>query len=237
MNGQLTKDTFRLLFHTLAEKSQFMSFSYLWQRLPEYPVLKRWAREHKALSLLVLFEELETHPWIALDLIHATARKDLLSIGRRHRGRMDHVLSYLLRWAIGHGYNSQKIHDAYKRICDQIKMERDIQQVIRRLNRCRTQKRDVTRMFALANVTMVGIAHRNHELFYDIVVEKHLLWMGLQGKPDDPRLARLFSDILCLVAPPPIGISEARTCKEIYEAWFQFGKPTFFKDRIKNLDD
>lgn len=237
MNAPFTKESFRLLFQAWAEKSQFYSFSYLWQKLPEYAVLRNAARQNKGMALLILFEELEANPWLALDLIYKTVRADLPKVPLLERGRANQILIRLYRWAIGRGYHSPKIREAYASVREQVEMERDVLQVIHRLNRCRTQKRDVKRGFELACTTLVGIAHRNHELFYDIVVGKHLLWMGLQGKPDDPRLARLFSDVLCLVAPQPLQIEIALTCKEIYEAWFQFGKPSFFKQRIKNLEN
>lgn len=211
----MTKEEFRSLFLQWHTKTVFMSSTRSMQELSEFELLRQQLSLNKAQCLQVLFEELEAQPWTAMMLIHeATCRQaQRVHLPYHIRGRLYPILDRYYMYAIGRGYATPKIRAGQASIRDQLRLERDVKDVIRRMPLIETDlacQRAEDQLFA--------IALHNKERFYHVALRQ---LHGMRDTKYCRMIAHCFSHVMSKLYDPPPDLDLAETTDEIYTAWFR----------------
>lgn len=211
----MTKEEFRSLFLQWDSKTELMSSPCSMRELSEFEFLRQQLSLNKAQCLQVLFAELEEHPWIAMMLIHGATRRQSqrVHLPDHIRGRLYPILDRYYMYAIGRGYATAKIRAGQASVRIQLRLERDVKDVIRRMPLIETDlacRRAEDRLFAIAS--------HNKERFFHVALHQLL---GLKDTKYCRMIARCFSHVMSKLYNPPPDIDLAETSDEIYSAWFR----------------
>lgn len=211
----MTKEEFRTLFLQWDSKTSFMSSTRSIRELPEFELLRQQLSLNKAQCLQVLFEELEAQPWTAMMLIHGATRRQAQRVHLPEHicGRLYPILDRYYMYAIGRGYATTKIRVGQASVRLQLRLERDVKDVIRRMPLIETDlacQRAEDQLFA--------IALHNKERFYHVALRQ---LHGMRDTKYCRMIALCFSHVMSKLYDPPPDLDLAETTDEIYIAWFR----------------
>lgn len=221
MNAPLTNESFRSQLRIFSEDCSHMSFSWMWRKQPLFTTLLEWAQTHKPMSVTVLIEEIESCGWIALDLIHELVGQEIGTEMFRSPNKHFSKLLALYRFALDHGYGSEKIQSDYDALRKKLRVEEKMDRVIRRIDIRRRYCKITSQDWKRARARLESIAKHETALFMRHALHDILLWRGYNASRPDEEVVRLVSDVMSKMTTPPKKLALATTPAEIYFAWFR----------------
>ena len=124
--GPLTQERFRELLRALSEDSMFNSIPFMWWKKPLFKLLVEWSHHNKGMCLQVLFEEIDSCSWQAVDLIERLIDRKhyIVQETNPHPNRYHAKILRLYRFAIGRGYGTPNVRAAYDELRAKLKKEK-----------------------------------------------------------------------------------------------------------------
>lgn len=193
----------------------------MWRKHPTFATLLAWARVNQPSSITILFEEIEACSWQALDLIYELIRQEILSETYRYPNKYFPKLLALYRFALDHGYGSEKIQSDYDALRKKLRVEEKMDRVIRRIDIRRRYCKITSQDWKRARARLESIAKHETALFMRHALHDILLWRGYNESRPDEEVVRLVSDVMSKIVTPPKKLALATTPADIYHAWFQ----------------